>query len=383
MFGEIIHLAYLARMAILLFLILFALLGFGQTSTASELDIALRNCVAKCDLTGISGDQVIRSPEHKLYIPSGTTVYLGHSSIITNDVIDIASGATVIGPPAAEGQGLLIKAAPGFAPAAVVMLEGAYATLQNVVVDGNKSANPGADYSVISIMKAPRTALDTVTAMNGPKHGISIQSSKEAGDGGNESCCAKLNKVVAASNNGFGLYIQNTSDVFVSFSEFEENGIGAVLQSSSGVRIEHSDFGGSTVDGLVILGDPEPSLGNIIVGNQFGNNVRHDIAIWGQSGANLIGSNAFIGSRGRFVRQPESWGIWDGGTAGLNTIQGNSLIKLGDYPYNCIHFDAIKSKDAVSGNLCYTNPLPPPKPPRVFHRSKNRRLPGAAQRALP
>src|SRR5205807_6249790 len=110
--------------------------------------------------------------------------------------------------------------------------------------------------------------------------------------------------------NGFsGLHVANTTDVFISVSEFEENArFGIEINSSAGLRLEHSDVGGSGEDGIRLYGRPEmPSDKEIIVGNQFGSNTKHDINIVGfdyqankhGSGGHLISNNEFIGSARR------------------------------------------------------------------------------------
>lgn len=325
-------------------------------------DQALRACAGECDLTRFSGAMEIASPSHNLTIAEGATIHLAHGTIITSDVIHVSANATIMGP----RNKVTIKAAEGFLPGAVIQLEGAQASLQNVVVDGSRELNANAGYAAISVMAANRVEMENVSALFGPGTGIFIHSSKEGG--GNESCCAKLRNVIAFANTGAGLYVENTGDVFCSMCEFEENGIGVFLSNASGNRIEHSDIGGSTTFGLVIVGDPEPAWGNLIVGNQFGNNRNHDIAIWGKSGYNVITGNAFIGASGRFIRGAQTYGILDQGAWGFNTINGNNLSR-GDYPYLCI---ASLGSDMVAGNTCRTSDIAAPTGPFRVGKSKPR-----------
>jgi Right handed beta helix region len=199
-----------------------------------------------------------------------------------------------------------------------------------------------------------------VTAQNAPGYGVELYSSPR-----NESCCAKLQKVMAIANGQAGLHLANTADVFISLSEFENNGtFGIELNNSPTARIEHSDLGGNALDGIRIYGtagSPLQSHRQMIVGNQFGNNGRYDIAIAGfdeagrrqVSTGNLISSNEFIGSPTRPAGY-EAIHIVDSGD---NTIVGNTFSAPQGHPYSsCIGISGTREgKDQVSGNTCTTS----------------------------
>ena len=131
------------------------------------------------------------------------------------------------------------------------------------------------------VNRQSRADLTRVTVQNAPGDGIVFVSGSKQ-----EACCAKLMNVMAIENGQYGLHIENSNDVFISMSEFENNGrSGVELDGASGIRIEHSDFGGNHGDGLTLHGTSEiPSNHGIFVGNQFGNNYQADINIIGYNG---------------------------------------------------------------------------------------------------
>lgn len=150
------------------------------------------------------------------------------------------------------------------------------ALLQDLVVDG-----------CIKIDKANRVELERVWVEHCSGDGIELVSD----EGKEQSCCAKLDKVMSINNSGSGAHFIHTADVFIALSEFENNGrYGLELSDSPTERIVNSDFGGNTMGGL--FADRTSHL-TMLSNNQYGNNIGPDITL--QSQNNIINSQEFIG----------------------------------------------------------------------------------------
>jgi hypothetical protein len=327
----------------------------------------IRKCMAAlppaggvCDARNLTGGQTaatgftVGSPNQPVEL------MLGPVTLLTSGTIHIASKSSIVGMPAAAGIGTdqspsLIKAADGTSLNAVVQLDGAFAVLQDVTVDGNKKAAPQGKVAIL-VLNANRTEMFRVTAQNAPFYGIEIYSNN------NESCCAKLSKMMAVANGGSGMQIANTADVFISLAEFENNGKhGLELNNSPTARIEHSDFGGNLGDGIRIYGtasSPLQANKEIIVGNQFGNNAQHDIEVAGFDDAakkyvstgHLINSNEFIGSD----KRPAGYDAIHITNSGENNIVGNTFSATSAHPYRyCVFIEgAYERQDQVNNNYC-------------------------------
>lgn len=285
---------------------------------------------------------------------------LGPTTLLSSGTIQISARSSIVGMPAAAGIGTdqsptLIKAADGSRLNAVVQLEGPFAVLQDVTVDGNKKGAPQGNVAIL-VLNANRVEMFRVTGQNAPKYGIQIYSDN------NESCCAKLSKIMSVANGGSGMQIANTADTFISMAEFENNGAhGLELNNSPTTRVEHSDFGGNLGDGIRIYGTAASHLQahkQIIVGNQFGNNAQDDINILGfddqakkaVSTGNLISSNEFIGSD----KRASGYDAIHITNSGANNIVGNSFSATSAHPYRyCVFIDGnYEQQDQVNGNFC-------------------------------
>src|SRR5579864_4824771 len=179
---------------------------------------------------------------------------LGPLTLMTRATIHVEAKSSIVGMPAAMGIGSdqppsVVKAAGNSSLNAVVELDGAMSVLQDLTVDGNKSAaSAGSATTAILVNRANRVEMFRVTAQNASGYGIEIYSSEH-----NESCCAKLSKIMAVGNARAGLHLANTADVMISVSEFEDNsGYGIELNNSPTARIEQCDLGGNTLDGIRI-----------------------------------------------------------------------------------------------------------------------------------
>jgi hypothetical protein len=316
-----------------------------------------------CDARELSGQQTAASGFTVGEPGKPVELMLGPVTLATKGTIYVQRRSSIVGMPAGSGIGndqsaTVIQAADNSALGAVVQVDGALAVLQDLTVDGNKKRAPRGG-SAILVNKANRTEMFRVTAQNAAGYGIQIYSTEL-----NESCCAKLSKVMTIANGQAGLHLANTADVFVSVSEFENNAtFGVELNNSPTARIEHSDMGGNTLDGIRIYGTASSLQSNreIIVGNQFGNNGRYDIDIAGfdyagrkhVSTGNLISANEFIGSPTRPAGY-EAIHIVD---SGENTIVANTFSAPKGHSYSsCIGISGDREMpDQLSGNTCTTS----------------------------
>lgn len=165
--------------------------------------------------------------------------------------------------------------------------DGTSACLQDLILDGNFQNGGTAKWGNGILIQGAAADLTRLSVLNSGGHGISIVSSS----------INNLHKVFSGNNFACGLAVTNTNDTFVTQSQFEVNGTdGICLNNAGAFRISTSDIGGNTGNGINAFGG---STSEIIVGNQFGNNLKHDLFISGGWGANVINGNQFIGSANR------------------------------------------------------------------------------------
>ena len=349
-----------------------------------------------CDARELSGQQMAGSGFTVGTPDKPVELLLGPVTLTTRSTIHVQAKSSIVGMPAGAGIGsyqsaTVIQAADNTALSAVVQVNGALAVLQDLTVDGNKKGAPRGGVGVL-VNTANRAEIFRVTAQNAAGYGIELYSTER-----NESCCAKLTKLMAIANGQAGLHVANTADVFISLSEFEDNAtFGVELNNSPTARIEHSDMGGNTLDGIRIYGAASSRLQSnreIIVGNQFGNNGRYDINIAGfdevgkkhVSNGNLISSNEFIGSPTRPAGY-EAIHIVD---SGENTIVANTFSAPRGHPYSsCIGISGDRElPDQVSGNTCTTSAASKDAftgtPTTVFGDNQGKRTPAPRPSASP
>ncbi|MCU1312131.1 MAG: hypothetical protein JWO20_3256 [Candidatus Angelobacter sp.] len=245
--------------------------------------------------------------------------------------ITLGANAGMVGAPSAMAIGLavqtqvMLKQADGANLAAMINAAGGFNVIQDMTVDGNKAKNLSAGPNIL-INQANRVEIMRVTTQNSNSHGIQFTSSTF----GKESCCGKMTKLMSISNSGNGIYALNTSDLFVTMSEIENNSQNGIeLMDSPAMRLENSDIGGNGLDGVFVhaSGTGIQSVGQIIVGNQFGYGYRHDIHIVGNVGStttslvNSIVANSFLASANRTPNNTyDDILLVDGGQ---NVITGN------------------------------------------------------------
>lgn len=319
-----------------------------------------------CDARELTGKQTALAAFNVGGPDKPVELMLGPVTLVTGDTIHVQARSSIVGMPAAMGIGsyqsaTVIQAADNAVHFAVVQVDGPLAVLQDLTVDGNArgTQHVGVCISVNggSVGGASRIEMFRVTAQNSPANGIDIYSGNR-----NESCCAKLSKVMAIANGHAGLAVHNTADVMIEFSEFENNGtFGIELSNSPTTRIEHSRLSGNW-DGITISGTAFPgpqSNREMIIGNQFANNRRYDIHLLGfdnttnkhVSNGNLISSNQFIGGS---IRPPSYYEAIQIVNSGENTIIGNTFSATSDHAYSaCITISGdYELADQVSGNTC-------------------------------
>jgi hypothetical protein len=201
----------------------------------------------------------------------------------------------------------------------------------DIAVGPNLNASAGANIKVLGV----RSRLDHVNSIHAATHGIQIGDPTR----NNVAAATKLDHVMSLFNSGDGIYGVNTTDAHLGGqSEVENNlGIGVNLFNCGAWRIVANDIGGNAAGGIKVEGtiDSVPtthpnSFGQIILGNQFGNNGGHDIDIEGYdhmgrgsvSLYNTISSNQFIGSWLRVEGSFDAIHIED---SGANSITANTV----------------------------------------------------------
>jgi Right handed beta helix region len=210
-------------------------------------------------------------PTVKAQAPS--TVITGPTQITSEQFgnFTVQSGS-LFGPPAATGHAVKIHG--------TVTVTGP-ALLQDLFVDG-----------CVVVDHANRVEVVRVWVQGCAGDGITFLS--DPNPNGNQSCCGKLDHVVAHSNGAAGLKLLNTADIFIANSEFERNhDCGVRLVNSPTTRIVSSDFGGNVVCGL--WADPTSHM-TMLSNSQWGNNQGDDLVL--QSQNNIVNGDEFIGPAG-------------------------------------------------------------------------------------
>src|SRR5260370_12935228 len=310
-----------------------------------------------CDARNFTGEQRSAAGFTVGAAAKPVQLLLGPITLVVSKPVDLQAKSSIVGLPWALGIGIaqgatVIKAGANTNLAAVVQIDGSLAALQDVTVDGNRKNNQGEGVGLL-VNNASRAEIFRVTVQNAPGHGFEVFSK-----GASDSCCDKLQKVMAIANAKSGLYILRTGDIMVALSEFENNGQhGIEINGSAGIRVEHSDLGGNLGDGINLYGTPSlPSSNEIILGNQFGNNHQADIALTGYNGGYsstglLISSNQFVSGTYPDPGKYDAIRIVD---RHHNEISGNSFFASHAHYYrSCVNLSGKREKrDLVSNNNC-------------------------------
>jgi hypothetical protein len=244
-------------------------------------------------------------PKVKAQAPS--TLVNGPTQITSEQFgnFTVQSGS-LFGPPAATGQGVKIHG--------TVTVTGP-ALLQDLFVDG-----------CVVVDRAGRVDMLRVRVQGCAGDGITFLS--DPNPNGNQSCCGKLDHVIAHSNGGAGLKLMNTADIFISSSEFERNqDCGIRLVNSPTARIVSSDFGGNVICGL--FADPTSHM-TMLSNSQWGNNQGDDLVL--QSQNNIVSGDEFIGPLGACAVRgvgPQSIGTNFYGPRSLCLSSGAGSANLG------------------------------------------------------
>ncbi len=243
---------------------------------------------------------------------------------------------------------------------------GAYAVLQDLVIDGNgvhfqpalpPGRNPDGTPVVgtdnlgtrlggagVLVDSSYRVSMFRVTVQGSNGDGIRVLST-----GSGNAGVAKFSQLMILHNRDNGLRVQATNDVSVEQSDFEGNGnYGVLLDNAAAFRITNSDLSNNLI-GLYASGS---SGENSIIGNQLRDNWSNDIALDPLSTSNIIADNVFSsGSR----RDAYGDAIHVNGGGG-NVISGNRIrtFDASHRPFAGIHiFEAgfTGTANVVTGNL--------------------------------
>jgi hypothetical protein len=239
-------------------------------------------------------------PAHSVLRFIGGT-YLLSAGITMND------GSVITGEPLAmvvdTTSSNMLRMADGANLPSILTVNGSFAAIQDIVIDGNESKNPRAGPNII-IKKGARPDIERVVTGNSNSHGIELDSVSDS---------PKIFKLMSYQNKGDGLFCNGSGtgggDGFVLDSEFEANqGNGIELSNCPAWRIQHSDIstnakGMRGACGIKIYGTMTGGQAIIeqIVHNQFGDQFRDDICIEGYNSGNTslgdsIVGNVFLGS---------------------------------------------------------------------------------------
>lgn len=293
-------------------------------------------------------------------IPANTSLHLYNATVNLCATLTFGSHASIRGLPLGMNTDdatstSIINQANNCNIANLIVLGGSYNIIQDIVVDGNKANNATAGSNIK--VTGNRITLSRLTTRHANLHGIYFASTGTS----SEACCAKLNDVMSIANTGNGLYAQNTPDIFIDHSEFENNlASGIEADNSPTMRISNTDFGGNTLDGFYAHGaayNPGVSLGSqlqIISGsNQFGNNTRYDINLDGTSGGtwgNVVVGNSFIGSANRVSNTYSAIRIYNN-TSGGNSITGNVINSNAGHTFSYgVEIAGTNGYDSVQSN---------------------------------
>ena len=295
------------------------------------------------DARGLEGSQVISAALTIGATDKPVTVLLGAATCTLSAGITVNAGSSLVGlqgtgngPGAGDTayDGTQLVQAAGVNLPFMVNLAGTNSSIRDMTVSGNQANNPTAlDGIKITGLRA---LVERVTTQNHKRHGIYIVST---GDN-NEAAGPQLEKVHSLNNGSDGLLITNTTDLVSHMAYFENNGAhGAELSNSSGARLVEGDFGGNTGYGLYSYGLSTSwgGIGMIIVGNQFGNNLQHDIFINGWDSA-----GGAVASIGHTITGNYFNGL--GSTATNNTW---NAIMLTDSGYNNVTGNTIRNNPAA------------------------------------
>ena len=328
---------------------------------------------------GLSGfaitTPVTLSATHILRFTQGGTYVLSSVGACgtTTGAICMAANSTIAGSAGAMAvnttPAVMLQVAASASVNAVIAVNGPYAAIQDIVLDGNclppwTSCNaPASGSGIVTTSLASRLEISRVASGNFHTNGATLTAAGSP----------KIFKLITYQNFNDGLYCNgsaaNGNDGFVLDSEFENNGgNGLELNGCSAWRITHNDFGnnsklaGSTCS-LNVYGNA--SFGSnveFIVSNQFGNEYHHALCINGYAsgdntavGSNIIGNN-FIGSQLYAANNTYSEILLQDG--GNNIITGNVFAASGGlgapigspcYPDFCDNLAAVNATETAGG----------------------------------
>lgn len=293
----------------------------------------------------IGAQQVLRFVQGGVWTISNTITSSG-------SIIGEAVGSSI-----PNGTTVALKQANSTNLAYMVRLASPGASIENIEVNGNKANNSSTATIGIDVYRATSTVLRYNYVHDTHGVGIEDESTSESSEDAN---------VMLADHNfmyntdGDCMQINNAPDAVLTQNFFENCvGHGLQLNNSGGARITGTnDFGIDTLSGLYITGTTTGSGSPfvIVTGNQFGNNLSHDIEVVGRISStnisfnNTITGNMFFSGSGKTsntydaIRLEDSFG---------NAVSGNAIDSStsGAYKYG---IDAVSTGnsgiDSWTGN---------------------------------
>ncbi|WP_337886181.1 DUF1565 domain-containing protein [Fischerella thermalis] len=164
---------------------------------------------------------------------------------------------------------------------------------------------------------------------------------------------------------GFGINIAQKAQPVVVNNQITNNRSGIIVQASSRPILRKNVIEGNREDGLVVLGQAQPDLGNTSEagGNQFRNNARYDI--------NASAAKQLIAAYGNVIAGDRIVGtVNTGGTIAATENSSSAAIAKNSTQQTQVTQEITFSAPSVSTNtITSTGKLPPP--PAVVSSSTN------------
>jgi hypothetical protein len=341
----------------------FAGADFGAKINAADADLGeLPGEIWISQSSGTTASTAISlSANHVLRLIQGGTY-------TTSGNITFGASAGIAGPPSgmspnSNSAAATIKQANGAnLPVFITLKQQSF--LQDITIDGNQDHNKG---TVCVQAIGIRTTFEGVNVVNCPSHNIKLGSS-----GTNVAAAAKILKVMSLDSGGSALYIENTSDIFINESEFENaKRYGIEATNGAAIRMTNSDVGGDILGGInatctqAALAVGLSSIDWIITGNQFGNNFGPDIDATGTGpsyclyGWTIVGNSLIGPSAGASDNTYDSIHLDSGGR---NTVTGNYIFNsLAGHSYrygiSIASTHAVELVDVISSNVIDGNAM--------------------------
>ena len=151
---------------------------------------------------------------------------------------------------------VLIAAANGSNLPYVVRMNGAFQSLTNIEIDGNLANNPTGGAAILVTNSAIRPFFHRVNAQNAPSFGIYFNSTGAVFDG-------HMDNSYILSNQGGGLMLRNTTDLFIDNTALDVNG------SIGTVNTQNAATGGCAANCVTWVSGPKWTTDSSLVGTKI------------------------------------------------------------------------------------------------------------------